>query len=406
MSYESEKNKSDEELSSINTEDSCYDFGENETTVVLVTGANGYLGCHIVKKLLEKGVRVKATVRNIERAGVLLDFKMEYHDRLEIFEIKIEDFITKWKGILQGCTGIIHTASPNPTSPVKNQTDLVFPAIEGTLNMLQSAVELGIKKVVLTGCICCVRGKDYKQYFSEEDWADPDALTPTERCKLMTERTAWAFMRENENIFGFTVILPGFLIGPSLQNSYKSSSALVIRSIASGEVDSILKLHISTCDVRNAAEAHINAFWSKKSNSKRYICVENSHWLEEVPKEILEKFEPQGYEISQSITPKWKLSLANLYDSNVKSILTYYNKEVYYTDQSIINDLNIDFKAFSQSIEEMVSDMVLKKVVTSLRERSQGDEMRPLVAREGKKQGGISGFFAKITDVWKAKKTK
>lgn len=40
-------------------------FERDSTPLVLVTGASGFLGAHIVKVLLDNGYRVRGTVRNL-----------------------------------------------------------------------------------------------------------------------------------------------------------------------------------------------------------------------------------------------------------------------------------------------------------------------------------------------------
>ena len=46
---------------------------------VLVTGANGYVGCWVVHFLLERGYSVRATVRSVEKARVLSTLMAKKH---------------------------------------------------------------------------------------------------------------------------------------------------------------------------------------------------------------------------------------------------------------------------------------------------------------------------------------
>lgn len=41
-------------------------FCKSDTPVVLVTGAAGFIACHIIKMLLEKGYNVRGTVRDAQ----------------------------------------------------------------------------------------------------------------------------------------------------------------------------------------------------------------------------------------------------------------------------------------------------------------------------------------------------
>ena len=237
---------------------------------------------------------------------------------------------------MKGCSGVIHVASPNPFSPTMKQLDIIYPAVEGMINVLQAALDCGVQKVVITSCICALRGAEYSQNYNEENWPDPNKMTPIERSKLLAERTAWHFYKENNSKIGITSILPGFLIGPSLSRQYNKSSARVICDIANGKVSRLMKIHLSSCDVRDAAEAHIKALWSKKTNGKRYVCVENSHWLREIVQEINEKFSPTPDNVDSVLfkplneVSKIELLLNVIIDKNFRTLMPFYNKEVYF----------------------------------------------------------------------------
>ena len=59
---------------------------------VLVTGANGYIAMWVVRKLLEKGYSVRATVRSANKGTHMLEYfkGLGYGDRLEA--VVVSDF--------------------------------------------------------------------------------------------------------------------------------------------------------------------------------------------------------------------------------------------------------------------------------------------------------------------------
>jgi uncharacterized protein YbjT (DUF2867 family) len=52
--------------------------------LVLVSGANGYIALHVVRVLLEKGYRVRGTVRTQEKVAHLKETFASYGDKIEV----------------------------------------------------------------------------------------------------------------------------------------------------------------------------------------------------------------------------------------------------------------------------------------------------------------------------------
>lgn len=76
-----------------------------------MTGATGFIGAHIVDQLLQRGIKVRGTTRNLERAQRMIDARPKYADQLDF--VQIQDFSedTSFEDAVQGIDGIIHTAS-------------------------------------------------------------------------------------------------------------------------------------------------------------------------------------------------------------------------------------------------------------------------------------------------------
>ena len=82
---------------------------------VMVTGASGYLASWIVKKLLEEGIDVNATVRdpsNAQKVEHLTVLANASAGQLRLFKAKLLDS-GSFDEPMQGCELVIHTASPS-----------------------------------------------------------------------------------------------------------------------------------------------------------------------------------------------------------------------------------------------------------------------------------------------------
>lgn len=391
---------------SSDSQDSQYEFEESKNTKVLVTGANGYLGSHIIQQLLEKGVYVKAAVHKKKNSDCLNQWKKDFPGQIEIHELEIQDFVTKWKKLAAGCTGIIHTAMPNMYHPPKKDLDVVYPTVEGVMNIITAASEEGVTKVVITGSTSTLSGGKYKQNFIDDDWGDPDAMTSIEKAKYLAEKTAWGLLKDLHNKTELTVINPGYMIGPSLNSDCTFASGQLVRKICEGRIEEVLKMQVASVDVRNVAEAHIKALWSRKSNGKRYICVENSHWLMDLTKEIKERYLPMGFEYCEKEASSFSLLLGSFFDPRYAAIKRYYNKECYFSNSLIIDDLNLDFKPFSQSIQDMMVDLYNKDHLQMLEPLGEAD-LSPTQRNDKAPKGNMfSNFVGNVGSVFQGLKDK
>ena len=189
--------------------------------LILVTGASGYIATHIVKQLLEKGYRVRGTVRSLKdekKVAPLRNLTKNFRFPLELVEADLLNE-SSWSRAVSGCTYVLHTASPFPTERPDNEDVVVKPALNGTLNILRACVQDGsrIKRVVLTSSIAAVAGEIYKQgyTYTEKDWPEGD-LEPYLKSKTVAEKAAWDFVKDRERkglpCFELAVINPGYVM--------------------------------------------------------------------------------------------------------------------------------------------------------------------------------------------------
>jgi len=110
-------------------------------TTVLVTGANGFVGNVIVKKLVEKGYTVHGQVRNMDKAEMRLDDVM---DQITLVKGDVTDR-ARMEEICQGVDVVIHTVAI-----AIEKGDVTYEEInyQGTINVVDAAAAAGVRRFI------------------------------------------------------------------------------------------------------------------------------------------------------------------------------------------------------------------------------------------------------------------
>ncbi|CAG8975497.1 hypothetical protein HYALB_00004816 [Hymenoscyphus albidus] len=257
---------------------------------ILLTGANGFIGSHILSLLLTSHHHILAIVRSPSKAAKLtLDFTS--HPQFSILELGIVPDITvpgAFASIIESAQAsrpldiVIHTASPFLYRVVKNNIEFLDPAIKGTLEILR-AVKGGVgsvKRVVVTSSCAAIIDFDEdvvrvpRKVYTEEDWNPrtwEEALSGSSNAgyqasKKFAEKAAWDFLETEKPAFDLVTLAPPMVYGP-LRHSVESIKDL---NQSNGRIYNLFinstqeapeppnGLHLYV-DVRDLANAHLLA---------------------------------------------------------------------------------------------------------------------------------------------------
>lgn len=240
---------------------------------VLVTGVSGFIGAEVAKQLLQAGYRVRGTTRDVNKAvqDAHLTSLDGAQERLELVEANLLDpeSITE---AMTGCAIVLHVASPYALDVEDPQRDLVDPAVNGTLAILNAAAQTHtVKRIVLTSSFVAVMGNPDQTMFSEADWNETASLTHNAYAysKTVAERSAWDFMTEETRQFDLVVINPPQVFGPTLVPRANQSHEWFI-GLTNGSQPAIVGYDFPMVDVRDIAKVHILAMQHQKA-SGRYV---------------------------------------------------------------------------------------------------------------------------------------
>ncbi|KAL5095113.1 hypothetical protein Trisim1_003722 [Trichoderma cf. simile WF8] len=192
-------------------------------SLVLVTGANGYIASHIVNELLELGFKVRGTVRE-EKPWLDRFFEEKYgKGRFESIVVRAMEDDKAFALAAAGASGVIHVASDGSFA---NEPDRVIPTVKnGTIHALQAASQSSVKRFVLTSSsVAAIIPETNKKGITIDESTWNDAVielawsgTAPENAKgyivysaskTEGERTAWDWVKENKPSFTLNTILP------------------------------------------------------------------------------------------------------------------------------------------------------------------------------------------------------
>lgn len=180
---------------------------------VCVTGATGYVGGVLVQQLLEAGLTVHCPVRNPSNEAKIQHLKnLPNGSNIKFFKADLLDQGSYLESIKE-CFVVFHVASPffMNVPPGKEKEMLLEPAVKGTLNVLESAIQVpSVKRVVLTSSTMAVACDGYSCFeartetgtmINEETWNEvaTEDYQPYALSKVMAEKAAWDFVKKQEN---------------------------------------------------------------------------------------------------------------------------------------------------------------------------------------------------------------
>jgi dihydroflavonol-4-reductase len=235
----------------------------------LVTGATGFIGANVVRALLAADTAVRVLVRRGSDTRNLTGLP------IELVHGDVRDIASLWPA-LQGCHTLYHVAAyyslwtPHPE-------DMYTTNVQGTRNLLQVALDLGVQKVVYTSSVATIGLPDDGSPGDEtRQLAVEHAIGHYKRSKILAEQAALAFCQQGVPL---VVVNPAAPIGPWDIKPTPTGKIIVdfLRRKMPAYVDTGLNI-VDVCDV---ARGHLLAAQHGKVG-ERYILGCRNMTLREI----------------------------------------------------------------------------------------------------------------------------
>lgn len=285
---------------------------------VVVTGADGFIGSHLVEKLLQEGCKVKAFCfyNSFNTWGWLDSFPATLLKEIEVFTGDIRDPYGV-RTALKGSDIVFHLAAliaiPFSYHSPDNYVDT---NIKGTLNVLQAARDLNIGKVLVTST-SEVYGT--AQYVPIDEKHPKQGQSPYSATKIGADHIAESFYRS----FGLPVIIvrPFNTYGP--RQSARAVIPTIITQLLSGKKEIKLGALHPTRDllyVKDTAAGFAAIAQAENVNGQEInIATQQEISIQDLAQKLIQEINPAAKIVSedQRLRPE-KSEVERLLGSNEK----------------------------------------------------------------------------------------
>ncbi len=273
----------------------------------LVTGATGFLGSAIARELLQDGRKIKllarenADLRNIEGLDAEV-VKGDLRDRESL------------KSAMQDCSALYHAAAYY--SLWDRDKKLIYDInVQGTRNILETALELDLEQVVYTSTVGCIGLSKDRKPANEDQPMDPATLSNDYKIsKFQAEKIALEMYGRGLPVI---IVNPSTPIGP--RDIKPTPTGKIVLDFLKGKMPAYLDTGLNLIDVTDCARGHILAE-KKGKPGERYILGNKNMSLKEI---LLALEKITGIKAPSIKMPYWVAYAAGLACETFSNLVTH-----------------------------------------------------------------------------------
>lgn len=291
---------------------------------VLVTGGSGFIGGHIILRLLAEGHAVRATLRDLSRTAELRALLAANGADVAGVEMVRADLMQDegWAEAARGCEYVLHVASPLPVGQPDHPDDLIRPAREGTLRALRAARDAGVRRVVVTSSFAAIGyGQEPRTApFDETCWTNPDApeVQPYLRSKTLAERAAWDFLAREGGGLELATVNPVVVFGPALGPDL-SASLVLLKVLLDGRLPAVPRIAFGIVDVRDVADLHVRAMTAPEAAGQRFLATAGQMSLRKIAALLRARMGRAGRRVPRFELPDLAVRFAALFSREARA---------------------------------------------------------------------------------------
>ncbi len=226
---------------------------------VLVTGASGFLGWHVARRLIERGYSVRALVRAGSRLSEL---------DAEPVSGDLRDPASLERAVA-GCGLVFHVAADYRLW-VKNRGELYRSNVDGTRHLLEAARRAGVERVVYTSTVGCI-GIPRDGLGDENTPVSLHEMSGAyKRSKFLAEQVALEFAGS-----GFPVVIVNPTAPVGDHDVKPTPTGQTVLDFMNGKMPAFIDTGLNIVDAYDTAEGHLLACERGRPGERYILGSEN-----------------------------------------------------------------------------------------------------------------------------------
>lgn len=246
----------------------------SEKDIVFLTGASGFVGSAVARRLLEDGFVVRALVRQNSNRANLAGLE------LDVIEGDIRD-ASLLRQAVRGARYVFHIAAdyrlwaPDPNEIIKTN-------VEGTRAVMTAALTNGVDRIVYTSSVATLRpSNDGVPVDETSPLSEADAIGAYKRSKVLAERLVERMVADSK--LQAIIVNPSTPIGP--RDVRPTPTGRIVIEAACGRMPAYVDTGLNLAHVDDVAAGHLAALRYGQVG-ERYILGGDDMTLGEMLAEI------------------------------------------------------------------------------------------------------------------------
>lgn len=227
----------------------------NLWTMILVTGASGFVGGHVTRALVRAGAPVRVLLRSSSSTAAIDDLldNPAGRDAVEIVRGDLTD-AASLRAAVAGCRQLYHVAADYRLW-ARDPREMYRSNVTGTANLLDAAADAGVSRIVYTSTVGCM-GWPADGRPTNEDFpvCEADMSGHYKRSKFQAEQVALDRARQGVPV---VIVNPTAPVGEG--DVKPTPTGKIIVDFLAGRMPAYLDTGLNLVDVRAVAEGHLRA---------------------------------------------------------------------------------------------------------------------------------------------------